>query len=135
MKNLVFDDDVYGNEDIPFESRICGNCFAINWVPGFIKNKMVQSICCWRCASEFWLDEFAKTQRDISIDIVSCNGVPDPVIPVSILRTLINIASDYLSVVRSDPSFVDEWESGAETLAEEIEESIECVKSVLDYDR
>ena len=85
-----------GDPEIPFESRLCPNCEALNWAAGRhicgIGISETEAIRCWNCKTIFWLDGHSLGCVDDPSEAIICHGEPDPAIPIQVLRDLIDAA-------------------------------------------
>ena len=110
-----------GNPEIPFESRICPNCAALNWAAGRYMCEIgvseTEAIQCWHCDTVFWIDGYSSECVDEPSNAIICVGSPDPAIPLQVLRDLVDASQqcwgDMRTVdekrpeLRDDPTLVE----------------------------
>lgn len=140
MNSLDMNTIPTGYPEMPFDCSTCPDCQAINWIPGQspfeISESSSEITICWRCHNKFWTYGFDENKYGSSniadaINIAeTVKGVPDPVIPSSVLQNLMDAAYEQYETLKlgvrskeDDPDLVD--------IINELGHSINYIKELL----
>ena len=135
MLNFHMKREWLGVEEVPYESRLCPQCFSLNWFAGQNPDPCIkfdtEAIQCWRCKELFWIDNLTESEHFGNFtNALICRGEIDPVIPTDVLTTIIDAAADQFDKVKKrirtkedDPELVE--------IANEIHNAINYVKKLL----
>ena len=128
--NIISNTNPLSDPEVSYECRKCPKCNSTNWAPGrhpyqtFGYNE-TDAIQCWKCRAMFKIDCYSpgvitKAQA-INEDMIVCIGVPDPSIPLEVLRNLVDAAQDKAEDLK--------WQIRA---AEEDPDLVKMVQDIVD---